>query len=59
MAGLRSRSVVFTAPETVEVREEAVHSGVTASGDTEEGKRRLAAWGFKEADGMWSWGKCL
>ena len=38
------------------VREEAVHSEITASADTEDGKRRLTAWGFKEADGMWTWG---
>jgi len=37
------------------VREEAVHSEITASVDTEDRKRRLAAWGFKEADGMWTW----
>ena len=37
------------------VREEAVHREVTASADTEDGKRRLGAWGFKEADGMWEW----
>src|SRR5436309_7956073 len=36
------------------VREEAVHSEITASADTEDGKRRLTAWGFKEADGMWT-----
>src|SRR6266850_5536159 len=39
------------------VREEAVHKEITASADTEDGKRRLAAWGFKEADGMWTWRK--
>src|SRR6266704_3683481 len=33
------------------VREEAVHSEITASADTEDGKRRLTAWGFMEADG--------
>ncbi len=33
------------------VREEAVHPEITASADTEDGKRRLTAWGFKEADG--------
>jgi len=37
------------------VREEAVHREITASSDTEDGKRRLAAWGFREADGMWTW----
>ena len=35
------------------VREEAVHKQITASADTEDGKRRLVARGFKEADGMW------
>jgi len=37
------------------VREEAAHSEITASADTDDGKRRLAAWGFKEAHGMWTW----
>ena len=37
------------------VREEAVHSEITASADTDDGKRRLVGWGFKEADGMWTW----
>ena len=37
------------------VREQAVHREITTSADTEDGKRRLAAWGFKEADGMWTW----
>lgn len=38
------------------VRELAVHHPeVTASADTEDGKRRLTAWGFVEADGMWTW----
>jgi len=37
------------------VREEAVHREITASADTDGGKRRLVAWGFKEADGMWAW----
>src|SRR5437867_8062325 len=37
------------------VREVAVHPEITASADTEDGKRRLTAWGFKEADGMWTY----
>ena len=37
------------------VREEAMHSEITASADTEEGRRRLAGWDFKEAEGMWTW----
>lgn len=37
------------------VRQEAVHSEITASADTEDGRRRLTAWGFREADGMWTW----
>jgi len=37
------------------VREEAVHSEITASAETDDGKRRLMAWGFKEADGIWTW----
>ena len=37
------------------VREEAVHREITSSGDTDDGKRRLTAWGFMEADGMWTW----
>ena|SRR2546422_721656 len=37
------------------VRGEAVHAEITASADTEDGKRRLTAWGFKESDGMWTW----
>ena len=36
------------------VREETVQ-GVTAYADTEDGKRRLAAWGFGEVDGIWTW----
>jgi len=39
------------------VREEAVHSEITASADTEDGKRRVVAWGFQQADGMWNWGR--
>lgn len=39
------------------VREEAVHSEMTASADTEDGKRRVAAWGFKEAEGIWVYRK--
>ena len=37
------------------VREEAVHPEITAAADTEDGKRRVAAWGFQEADGIWTW----
>lgn len=37
------------------VRELTIHSDVTATTNTEDGKRRLAAWGFREADGMWTW----
>jgi len=37
------------------VREEAVHGEVTAGADTEEGKHRLSAWGFAEADGVWAY----
>jgi ribosomal protein S18 acetylase RimI-like enzyme len=36
------------------VREEAMHRDITACADTEDGKRRLGAWGFVEADGMWT-----
>jgi len=36
-------------------REEAVHPEITASTDTDDGKRRLVAWGFKEADEMWTY----
>jgi acetyltransferase (GNAT) family protein len=36
------------------VREEAVRRDITACADTEEGKRRLVAWGFVGADGVWS-----
>ncbi len=32
-----------------------IHSEITASADTEDGKRRLAAWGFMEAYGMWTY----
>lgn len=39
------------------VRELAGHLEVTASADTEDGRRRLTAWGFREADGMWTWGR--
>ena len=39
------------------VRKEAIHPEITASADTEDGKRRLTEWGFKEADGMWTWRK--
>jgi len=37
------------------VREEGIHGQITASADIEGGMRRLVAWGFKEADGMWTW----
>jgi len=37
------------------VRELAGQLEVTASTDTEDGKRRLAAWGFREAGGLWTW----
>jgi len=37
------------------VLEEAVHRDITAVPDTDDGKRRLAAWGFVEAEGTWSW----
>lgn len=40
------------------VREEAVHSEVTASVDTEDGRRRAAAWGFMEHEGTWTWRTC-
>jgi hypothetical protein len=33
----------------------AVHRDITASAETEEGKRRLVTWGFVEMDGMWTW----
>ena len=36
------------------VREEAIHPEIAASADTEDGKRTLAAWGFREADGIWT-----
>jgi ribosomal protein S18 acetylase RimI-like enzyme len=36
------------------IREEAIHGDVTACADTEDGKRRLRAWGFVEAEGMWT-----
>jgi len=28
---------------------------VTVSADTDDGKRWLTVWAFKEADGMWAW----
>ena len=37
------------------VREEGMHSEITAFADADDGKRRLAAWGFKGTDGMWTW----
>ncbi len=37
------------------VRGEAVHPEITASADTEDGRRRLIAWGFREVDGMWTY----
>ena len=37
------------------VRKEAVHPEITASADTEDGKRRVAAWGLTAADGMWTY----
>jgi ribosomal protein S18 acetylase RimI-like enzyme len=39
------------------VRKEAVHREVTACPDSDEGQRRLSAWGFKETNGMWFWRK--
>lgn len=32
----------------------ALHRDITACADTEDGERRLVAWGFREADGMWT-----
>ena len=37
------------------VKSSAVHRDITATADTEEGKRRLQSWGFEELDGMWTW----
>ena len=38
------------------VREEAVHAEITAWADTEDGKRRLTAWGVVETGGTWTYG---
>ena len=37
------------------VKSSAVHRDITATADSEEGKRRLQAWGFVELEGMWTW----
>lgn len=37
------------------VREAAKPHDVTAVADSDDGRLRLAAWGFVEADGMWTW----
>jgi hypothetical protein len=37
------------------VKASAVHRDITATADSEEGKRRLVVWGFVELDGMWTW----
>ena len=37
------------------VKASAVHRDITASADSEEGKRRLQAWGFVDLEGMWTW----
>jgi GNAT superfamily N-acetyltransferase len=37
------------------VKASAVHRDITATADSEEGKRRLQVWGFVELEGIWSW----
>jgi ribosomal protein S18 acetylase RimI-like enzyme len=38
------------------VKASAVHRDITATADSEEGNRRLIAWGFVELEGVWTWG---
>jgi len=35
----------------------SIQPEITASGDTDAGERRLVAWGFSKADGIWTWRK--
>lgn len=37
------------------IREITLHRDATAFPDSDEGRGCLAAWGFSEADGMWTW----
>jgi GNAT superfamily N-acetyltransferase len=37
------------------VKASAVHRDITATADSEDGKRRLVAWGFVDVEGMWTW----
>lgn len=37
------------------IREDARRGEVTATEHSEDGKRRLVAWGFVERDGVWTW----
>ena len=39
------------------VKASAVHRDITSTADSEEGKRRLVAWGFVKLEGMWTWGR--
>jgi GNAT superfamily N-acetyltransferase len=35
--------------------ESGVHRDITATADSEDGKRRLRVWGFVEVEGVWTW----
>jgi GNAT superfamily N-acetyltransferase len=38
-----------------QVKASAVHRDITATADSEEGKRQLKAWGFVEIEAVWTW----